>query len=49
MEEIHKEYVGRVENYNQKQYFGEERYKSYCEQAVEDIPLLAYHIEQYFS
>lgn len=49
MEEMHNEFVGKEENYNQKQYFGEEKFKLYCEQAVEDIPLLAKHIEKSFK
>lgn len=49
MEKIHNECVGNVENYNQKQYFGEEKFRLYCEQAVADIPLLAKHIEKLFG
>ena len=35
--------------YDEKNYLGEDKYKSCCEQAVEDIPLLARHINEYFS
>ncbi len=35
--------------YNEKEYFGDSLYKKYCEQAIEDIPLLAYYIEKYFE
>ena len=35
--------------YNERDYLGNERYKLYCEQAIQDIPLLAKHIERYFE
>ena len=35
--------------YNEREYFGEEIYKLYCEQAVKDIPFLAVHISNCFT
>lgn len=46
MEEMHKKYVNNIMDYNEKQYFGLEKFQKYCEYAIEDIPLLAKHIEQ---
>lgn len=44
-EECHK----KIFMYNEREYFGEETYKLYCEQAVQDIPFLAEHISNYFK
>lgn len=38
-------YESQIE-YNQKKYFGIEKFKLYCEYAIEDIPLLAEYIEK---
>lgn len=46
IESIRKECYEKGTEYNEKKYLGDERYKSYCEQAILDIPLLAEHIEK---
>lgn len=49
MEKMRKACLENDMRYNEKQYFGEEKFELYCEQAVEDIPLLAKHIEKSFK
>ena len=36
---------GRVQ-YNQRDFFGAEKYKEYCDDAIQDIPRLAKHIAE---
>lgn len=46
LEELHRKCcLGQIQ-YNQKNYFGMENYKKYCEYAVEDIPMLAKYIDE---
>ena len=45
MENFRKECYEKNVVYNEKQYLGNDRYKLYCEQAIQDIPLLAEHIK----
>lgn len=46
LEEMRKQcYLGII-TYNEKDYFGIEEFKKHCEDAIEDIPLLAKHIEE---
>lgn len=49
MEAIHKVYSKKRDSYNVREYLGIEIYNSYCEQAVQDIPMLAEHIGKCFS
>lgn len=49
LEILHKEcYAGRVK-YNQKVFFGSEKYIKYCDEAIQDIPKLAKHITERVS
>lgn len=49
LEIMHEAYnKGEIE-YDQKKYFGIEKYKKYCECAIKDIPLLAKHIDENFK
>lgn len=48
MENFRKECHEKDVIYNEQEYLGNDRYKFYCEQAVQDIPLLAKHIEKCF-
>lgn len=46
LEDMHRKcYIGQIQ-YNQKDYFGVEKYKKYCDCAIYDIPMLAKHIEK---
>lgn len=46
LEVLHKECCeGRVQ-YNQRDFFGAEKYKEYCDDAIQDIPMLAKHIAE---
>lgn len=46
LEVMHKECCVDQNKYNQKIYFGIDKFKKYCEDAVDDIPLLAEYIEK---
>ena len=46
LEMMHESYYNGDIEYDQKKYFGIENYKKYCECAIEDIPLLARHIDE---
>lgn len=46
LEDLHRKcYAGQVQ-YNQKDYFGVEYFKKYCDDAIQDIPMLAKHIAE---
>lgn len=46
LEELYMQcYAGQIQ-YNQVEFFGEERYKKYCDDAIQDIPMLAKHIAE---
>ena len=49
VENIRKECRDKKKVYDERDYLGEDRYKLCCEQAIQDIPLLAKHINEYFS
>lgn len=49
IENIRKECREKHLIYNEKEYFGDDMYKSYCERAIQDIPFLAEHIDKCFS
>ena len=46
LEGLHRKCYEEKIEYNQKKYFGMEVFMKYCECAVEDIPLLARHIDE---
>lgn len=48
MEKIRKDCCEKDVIYNEQEYLGSDRYRFCCEQAVQDIPLLAKHIEKCF-
>ena len=45
LESLHNEYYAGKIQYSQVDFFGEENFKRYCDDAVQDIPELARHIE----
>lgn len=49
MENFRKECYEKNIVYNEWEYFGNDKYKMYCEQAIQDIPILAKHIEKFFK
>ena len=49
VESIRKECVSKKKVYNEQDYLGKDRYKLCCERAIQDIPLLAKHIDEYFA
>lgn len=49
IETVREECRKKIFMYNEREYFGEEIYKLYCEQAVQDIPFLAEHISNCFK
>lgn len=49
VENMRKECQEKKTVYNEQKYLGNDKYKWYCEQAIQDIPLLAKHIEKCFG
>lgn len=46
LEKIRREYKEKREEYNEEYYFGVEKYRRYCDGAIQDIPLLAEYIDK---
>lgn len=49
MEDFRRKCHEKGMDYNEQEFLGSEKYKSCCEEAVHDIPLLAKHIEHYLE
>lgn len=49
LEDLHREsHAGRIQ-YNQIEFFGAEKYKQLCDDAIQDIPMLAKHITEKYK
>ena len=46
LEELYKQYNAGQTQYNQMDFWGIDKYKDYCDCAIQDIPMLAKHIAE---
>ena len=46
LEVLHRECCAGTVQYNQIDFWGAEKYKKYCDDAIQDIPMLEKHIEE---